>query len=268
MDYGNQGRTDEAIREFQTALRINPDYAKAHYHLGMACGQQGRTDEEIREYQAALRINPDYLEAHFILGVTFEVQGRTEEAIQEYQAALRINPDDADAHDILGLAYEKLGRTEDAIREFQAVLRINPNHAGVHYNLGQVYSQQGRLAEARRETQKALQLGYSRRGNCWSSWVDNAISRRRLVLLVPEPWHDEALEMLRGVKARYEAHHGVMIADEALEAAVKLSVGWLQVVTCRTKHLISWMKPAPVPGFRRSASLPKESQNSSSPSTP
>ena len=33
--------------------------------------------------------------------------------------------------------------------------------------------------------------------------------------------------MLRGVKARYEEHHGVVIADEALEAAVRLSVGWL-----------------------------------------
>jgi ATP-dependent Clp protease ATP-binding subunit ClpA len=34
--------------------------------------------------------------------------------------------------------------------------------------------------------------------------------------------------MLRGVKARYETHHGVTIADEALEAAVTLSVAWLQ----------------------------------------
>ena len=42
-----------------------------------------------------------------------------------------------------------------------------------------------------------------------------------------EPRPEEALEMLRGVKARYEAHHGVMIADEALAAAVKLSVAWL-----------------------------------------
>jgi ATP-dependent Clp protease ATP-binding subunit ClpC len=45
---------------------------------------------------------------------------------------------------------------------------------------------------------------------------------------VPEPRLEEALEMLRGVKARYETHHGVVIADEALEAAVKLSVAWLQ----------------------------------------
>jgi ATP-dependent Clp protease ATP-binding subunit ClpC len=56
---------------------------------------------------------------------------------------------------------------------------------------------------------------------------DAALERRFQQVWVPEPRPQEALEMLRGVKARYEAHHGVVIADEALEAAVKLSVAWL-----------------------------------------
>ena len=46
-------------------LRINPDDAEAHFNLGVIYGQQGRTDEAIREYQAALRINPDDAEAHY-----------------------------------------------------------------------------------------------------------------------------------------------------------------------------------------------------------
>ena len=56
---------------------------------------------------------------------------------------------------------------------------------------------------------------------------DAALERRFQQVWVPEPRPEEALEMLRGVKARYETHHGVVIADEALEAAVKLSVAWL-----------------------------------------
>ena len=57
---------------------------------------------------------------------------------------------------------------------------------------------------------------------------DAALERRFQPVWVPEPRPEEALEMLRGVKARYETHHGVVIADEALDAAVKLSVAWLQ----------------------------------------
>ena len=56
---------------------------------------------------------------------------------------------------------------------------------------------------------------------------DAALERRFQQVWVPEPRPEEALEMLRGVKARYETHHGVVIADEALAAAVKLSVAWL-----------------------------------------
>ena len=56
-------------------LRINPDIAKVHFDLGVAYGEQGRTDEAIREYQAALRINPDYAEAHYNLGVILRATG-------------------------------------------------------------------------------------------------------------------------------------------------------------------------------------------------
>jgi ATP-dependent Clp protease ATP-binding subunit ClpC len=47
--------------------------------------------------------------------------------------------------------------------------------------------------------------------------------------------------MLRGLKARYEAHHGMVLADDALAAVVKLSVAWLP-----DRHL-------PVPQGARSA---------------
>jgi len=56
---------------------------------------------------------------------------------------------------------------------------------------------------------------------------DAALERRFQPVWVPEPTPEEALAILTGVKGRYEAHHGVLIADEALKAAVRLSVGWL-----------------------------------------
>jgi len=56
---------------------------------------------------------------------------------------------------------------------------------------------------------------------------DAALERRFQPVWAAEPSPEEALEILRGVRARYEAHHSVAIADEALVAAVQLSVGWL-----------------------------------------
>ncbi len=61
------GQREEAIEHFQQALRIRPDYAEAHYNLGLAFTQLGRIDQAIAHYQQALRINPDYAQAQTAL---------------------------------------------------------------------------------------------------------------------------------------------------------------------------------------------------------
>ena len=52
---------------------------------------------------------------------------------------------------------------------------------------------------------------------------DAALERRFQPIHVGEPEDDKAILMLRGIKTKYEAYHGIHITDEALEAAVKLS---------------------------------------------
>ncbi len=52
---------------------------------------------------------------------------------------------------------------------------------------------------------------------------DSALERRFQMIMVEPPSKTEALEILRGLRDRYEAHHRVQITDEALEAAIELS---------------------------------------------
>jgi ATP-dependent Clp protease ATP-binding subunit ClpB len=52
---------------------------------------------------------------------------------------------------------------------------------------------------------------------------DAALERRFQTVLVDEPSVDDAITILRGLKEKYEVHHGVRITDSALVAAVKLS---------------------------------------------
>jgi ATP-dependent Clp protease ATP-binding subunit ClpC len=52
---------------------------------------------------------------------------------------------------------------------------------------------------------------------------DAALERRFQPITIGEPTQDEAIEILKGIRDKYEAHHKVKITDKALEAAVKLS---------------------------------------------
>jgi ATP-dependent Clp protease ATP-binding subunit ClpC len=52
---------------------------------------------------------------------------------------------------------------------------------------------------------------------------DAALERRFAPILVAEPNVDQTVEILRGLRERYEAHHGVKISDEALVAAASLA---------------------------------------------
>lgn len=56
---------------------------------------------------------------------------------------------------------------------------------------------------------------------------DAALERRFQPITVNEPTEEEAVEILKGLRPYYEKHHGVTIEDEALEAAVKMSVRYI-----------------------------------------
>ena len=56
---------------------------------------------------------------------------------------------------------------------------------------------------------------------------DAALARRFQPVFVDEPAHDDAVAILRGIKNKYELHHGIRIADSAITAAVNLSARYI-----------------------------------------
>ena len=74
IDFGMKGQTDQAIHEFQEAIRLDQDFAEAYNNLGTALGQKGRIDDAIHQYKAAIRIRPDYAEAHNNLGRLLKIK--------------------------------------------------------------------------------------------------------------------------------------------------------------------------------------------------
>ena len=79
-----------------------------------------------RERETAVRLKPDYAEAHFALGLSAERDGEMDQAIQSYRLAIQSNARLAQAHLALGLAYQKQGQLEDAIVSMNDAVRLSP----------------------------------------------------------------------------------------------------------------------------------------------
>jgi tetratricopeptide (TPR) repeat protein len=107
-----QGRIEEAVRQYELALEINPVHLTAHNNLGAIRFQQGRLDEAIAHFEAALAASPNYAKAHNNLGSCFLNQGKVDEAIAEYRRAVEIDPGYADAHRNLAIALQRQGKTK------------------------------------------------------------------------------------------------------------------------------------------------------------
>ena len=56
---------------------------------------------------------------------------------------------------------------------------------------------------------------------------DSALERRFSPVTVKEPTPEDTVKILKGIRDKYEAHHNVQITDEAIDAAVKLSVRYI-----------------------------------------
>ncbi|MGD1083140.1 MAG: tetratricopeptide repeat protein [Verrucomicrobiota bacterium] len=153
-----KGNVDEAISQFQTALRIEPDNASAHNNLGNALEQKGRLDEAILQYHNSLQLQPEHAETYCNLGNALLKKGSVEEAIRQLQKALQIKPDFAAARYNLGNAFLQSGSLDEAITQYQKALEINLDYADAHHNLGTALLRKGRVDEAITQYQDALQI--------------------------------------------------------------------------------------------------------------
>ena len=150
---------DKAVATLRDAIRIKPDDAVAHYHLGAAlCDGKHEYAAAEAEFRTAIRMKFDTCVAHRNLGLALEGQGKLDVAIAEFQTAIRLEPDDDLAHNALGNALGKTGRLDEAIAEYRAAIGLKPDGAGVHFDLANTLWKQGKLEPSIAEYRPAIRL--------------------------------------------------------------------------------------------------------------
>jgi predicted O-linked N-acetylglucosamine transferase (SPINDLY family) len=73
-------------------LQSRPDFAEAHYNLGLALRELGKLEEAQASFQEAIRLKPDFAVAHNNLAGALLEQGMPEQALASYRQAIRLQP--------------------------------------------------------------------------------------------------------------------------------------------------------------------------------
>ena len=149
---------EKSLEHFEIAIQSDPDYFMPYFNMGHALGRLGQHEEAIKAYRDSIDRNPKFPRAQNNLGNELAGQSRFEEAVMEYESALKIDPDYSKALFNLGVTLIELGRLKEAEKRFNEALLIDPNYAKAYYNLGVISFRTGRYKKARINYNKALSI--------------------------------------------------------------------------------------------------------------
>jgi len=125
-----EAKTAHELEPF--SLTIYSDYIRGLYYAG-------RLDEARKESLKLLEMDPQFARAHYELGLVLEEEGKLEEAIAEFRSALKSSPDNVAALTALGHAEGMAGKRGDAekvlarLQELSKQQYVSPFQTAVVY---------------------------------------------------------------------------------------------------------------------------------------
>jgi tetratricopeptide (TPR) repeat protein len=170
-------------REAADLYREGPlDSAVIWNKIGIAYHQMMQLDEAKRDYEKALKLNPKYSEAINNLGTVYYSKRRFRKAIGQYHKALKLSPNSASIYSNLGTAQFARKKYQEASEAYQKALALDPEvfehrsaygtllqertvaeKARFHYYLAKTYANAGNFERAIQYIRMALEEGFKER---------------------------------------------------------------------------------------------------------
>ncbi|MEO8735918.1 MAG: tetratricopeptide repeat protein, partial [Edaphobacter sp.] len=157
--YEDQGKLKEASIQFSNALKIDHNFADAHYQLSKVYIKQGAMMPAYAELMRTVDLEPSNVQARIDLGNLLLAGHAPDKAADQAKAVLALQADNADAYALLsGIAATKGDRAE-ALTQIQHALALDPNRAAFHASLGLLQSSDPKnAASAEEQLRKAVSL--------------------------------------------------------------------------------------------------------------
>lgn len=190
--FERQQKIDEAVKCYQKAIELDPDFTRSYYNLGVLLLVQEKSVKASEMFDQLVKKEPrfisdflrigrmfilqkDYLTAHRYLKMAVEVKPTAnayndlavisifekdfDKSIEYALKAVELDPKLASAYNNLGVAYAN-GRKDfaKATEYYHQAITLNPKYGTAYQNLGEAQFLSGKLDEATASYQKCLEL--------------------------------------------------------------------------------------------------------------
>jgi superkiller protein 3 len=158
VEFVSRRQYEEAAKEFQKAIAIDPEFHIARYNLALAYYNMGNGKEAMSEFEYLVNSSYYFVDARYNLGTIYLKEGMTDKALEQLKTVVDLQPNHAEAHFNLGFIYYKKGMLDDAIGEYQKGLGIKPDSVKGRLSLAFIYEKIGKYQEAMDEYSAGLEL--------------------------------------------------------------------------------------------------------------
>lgn len=195
--------TDDALTCAALACQLAPQEA-VHFRLyGQLLFEAKRYNEAVRQLEKSVRIDPDSASGQLWLGKAYGENGDLKRALSALRQASQLDPHEPEPLMWVGMFHYMDKNYSSAISAFKSALQRDSKLASIHYMLGEAYLQQDKYRQALPYFQEAVTLDTNsaqfcaRLGVCYilmddKSKAENAL-RRALTI---DPAHQQARELL------------------------------------------------------------------------
>lgn len=124
-----------AVENLETAIRLKPDYAPAHYYLAAAYERQGNLEEASKRLSALTQVQPNDVGLGFQLSIIYLKMERIDEAEKELERILSVYPDYSNAMWYLAAIKADKNDAAAALALLRRVDKLNPDNEAVQTSI-------------------------------------------------------------------------------------------------------------------------------------
>ena len=148
----------EALEDFNKAIKLKPDFARAFYNRGLVNLELEKYQEALEDFNEVIKLNLDYDTVFKNRSVLDLVEMPFEEALEVFDEAIKLNPDFALAFYNRGAANLALKKYQKAIEDFNEAIKLKPDDALVYTSRGRANFELGKYQEAIEDFTRAIAL--------------------------------------------------------------------------------------------------------------